>query len=42
MTAKIIDGKAIARAVRAGIAARAEALKAKGVQPALKIGRAHV
>jgi methylenetetrahydrofolate dehydrogenase (NADP+)/methenyltetrahydrofolate cyclohydrolase len=35
MTAKIIDGKAIARAVRVGIAARAQALKAKGIQPAL-------
>ena len=37
MTAKIIDGKAIARAVRVGIAARAEALRRKGVQPALTV-----
>ena len=35
MAAKIIDGLAIARAVRTGIAARAEALKAHGLLPAL-------
>jgi len=35
MTAKIIDGLAIARAVRVGIAERAAALRDKGVSPAL-------
>ena len=35
MTAKIIDGLAIARSVRVGIAERARALKARGVLPAL-------
>jgi methylenetetrahydrofolate dehydrogenase (NADP+)/methenyltetrahydrofolate cyclohydrolase len=35
MTAKIIDGKAIARHVRAGIADRAAALKRRGVSPSL-------
>jgi methylenetetrahydrofolate dehydrogenase (NADP+)/methenyltetrahydrofolate cyclohydrolase len=35
MTAKIIDGLAIARHVRVGIAQRAQALKARGVTPAL-------
>jgi methylenetetrahydrofolate dehydrogenase (NADP+)/methenyltetrahydrofolate cyclohydrolase len=37
MTAKIIDGIAIARAVRVGIAERAQALKARGVLPALTV-----
>lgn len=35
MTAEIIDGKAIAAAVRADVAKRVEALKAKGVTPKL-------
>jgi methylenetetrahydrofolate dehydrogenase (NADP+)/methenyltetrahydrofolate cyclohydrolase len=35
MTAKIIDGLAIARSVRIGIAKRADALKTRGVFPAL-------
>src|SRR5690348_11222882 len=35
MAAKIIDGLAIARDVRVGIAARAEVLKARGLMPAL-------
>jgi methylenetetrahydrofolate dehydrogenase (NADP+)/methenyltetrahydrofolate cyclohydrolase len=39
MTAKIIDGLAIAREVRVGIAARADALRAKGVTPALTMIR---
>jgi methylenetetrahydrofolate dehydrogenase (NADP+)/methenyltetrahydrofolate cyclohydrolase len=37
MTAKIIDGLAIARSVRVGIAERANALKARGVNPALTV-----
>ena len=37
MTAKIIDGLAIAREVRQGIAKRAQALKARGVEPALSM-----
>ncbi len=37
MVAKIIDGVAIARKVRIGIAERAEALKARGIQPALTV-----
>jgi methylenetetrahydrofolate dehydrogenase (NADP+)/methenyltetrahydrofolate cyclohydrolase len=37
MTAKIIDGVAIARSVRVGIAERAGALKARGVNPALTV-----
>src|SRR5258705_4221049 len=37
MTAKIIDGIAIARAVRVGIAERAQTLKARGVLPALTV-----
>ena len=37
MTAKIIDGLAIARTVRVGIAERAGALKARGVNPALTV-----
>ena len=39
MTAKIIDGIAIAREVRVGIAARAQALRARGVTPALTMIR---
>jgi methylenetetrahydrofolate dehydrogenase (NADP+)/methenyltetrahydrofolate cyclohydrolase len=37
MTAKIIDGLAIARDVRVGIAERANALKARGVNPGLTV-----
>jgi methylenetetrahydrofolate dehydrogenase (NADP+)/methenyltetrahydrofolate cyclohydrolase len=37
MVAKIIDGVAIARKVRVGIAARAQALKAQGIEPALTV-----
>lgn len=37
MTAKIIDGVAIAREVRIGIAARAKALAARGVKPSLTV-----
>ena len=37
MVAKIIDGVAIARKVRVGIAARAQALKTRGVDPALTV-----
>jgi methylenetetrahydrofolate dehydrogenase (NADP+)/methenyltetrahydrofolate cyclohydrolase len=37
MTAKIIDGLAIAQSVRVGIAERASALKARGVNPALTV-----
>jgi len=37
MTAKIIDGVAIARSVRVGIAERANALKARGVNPGLTV-----
>ena len=37
MTAKIIDGKAIARDVRVGIAARTVSLKRRGVQAALTV-----
>jgi methylenetetrahydrofolate dehydrogenase (NADP+)/methenyltetrahydrofolate cyclohydrolase len=37
MTAKIIDGVAIARSVRVGIAERASALKTRGVNPALTV-----
>ncbi len=37
MTAKLIDGVAIARSVRVGIAERASALKARGVNPALTV-----
>ncbi len=39
MTAKIIDGLAIAREVRVGIAARAEVLRARGITPALSLIR---
>jgi methylenetetrahydrofolate dehydrogenase (NADP+)/methenyltetrahydrofolate cyclohydrolase len=37
MTAKIIDGVAIARSVRAGISARAAALAARGIVPGLVV-----
>ncbi len=37
MVAKIIDGVAIAKEVRIGIAARAAALKARGIHPALAV-----
>jgi len=37
MSAKIIDGIAIAREVRVGIAERASALKARGIHPALTV-----
>jgi methylenetetrahydrofolate dehydrogenase (NADP+)/methenyltetrahydrofolate cyclohydrolase len=37
MAAKVIDGVAIAREVRRGIAARAEALKQRGIQPSLVV-----
>lgn len=37
MTAKLIDGIAIARSVRVGIAERASTLKARGVNPALTV-----
>lgn len=37
MVAKVIDGVAIARKVRIGIAARAEILKARGIHPALAV-----
>jgi methylenetetrahydrofolate dehydrogenase (NADP+)/methenyltetrahydrofolate cyclohydrolase len=37
MVAKVIDGVAIAKEVRVGIAARAAALKARGIQPGLAV-----
>jgi methylenetetrahydrofolate dehydrogenase (NADP+)/methenyltetrahydrofolate cyclohydrolase len=37
MTARIIDGNALARQIRAEVAGRTAALKARGVQPALAI-----
>ncbi|GAC1529763.1 MAG: bifunctional methylenetetrahydrofolate dehydrogenase/methenyltetrahydrofolate cyclohydrolase FolD [Ramlibacter sp.] len=37
MTAQLIDGNALARTIRAGVAGRTQALKARGVQPALSI-----
>jgi methylenetetrahydrofolate dehydrogenase (NADP+)/methenyltetrahydrofolate cyclohydrolase len=37
MTAKLIDGNALAKQIRAEVAGRTEALKAKGVQPHLAI-----
>lgn len=37
MVAKIIDGVAIARKVRVGIAARAQSLKKRGIDPALTV-----
>jgi methylenetetrahydrofolate dehydrogenase (NADP+)/methenyltetrahydrofolate cyclohydrolase len=37
MTAQLIDGNALARKIRAEVSGRTEALKARGVQPALSI-----
>ncbi len=37
MTAKLIDGNALARQIRAEVAGRTAALKARGIQPALAI-----
>lgn len=37
MTAQLIDGNALAKKIRAEVAGRTEALKARGVQPALSI-----
>ncbi len=37
MTAKLIDGKALAQQIRAEVLGRTQALKARGVQPALAI-----
>jgi methylenetetrahydrofolate dehydrogenase (NADP+)/methenyltetrahydrofolate cyclohydrolase len=37
MTAQIIDGKALAQKIRAEVAGRTEALKARGIQPHLSI-----
>lgn len=37
MTAQLIDGNALARRIRAEVAGRTQALKARGVQPALSI-----
>src|SRR5689334_25356335 len=37
MTAQLIDGNALAKKVRAEVAGRIEALKARGVNPALSI-----
>jgi methylenetetrahydrofolate dehydrogenase (NADP+)/methenyltetrahydrofolate cyclohydrolase len=37
MTAKLIDGNALARQVRAEVAGRTEALKARGIQPHLAV-----
>lgn len=37
MTAKLIDGKALAQQIRAEVLGRTQALKARGVQPALSI-----
>ncbi|MFC5500071.1 bifunctional methylenetetrahydrofolate dehydrogenase/methenyltetrahydrofolate cyclohydrolase [Caenimonas terrae] len=37
MTARIIDGNALARQIRAEVAGRTAALKARGIQPALSI-----
>jgi methylenetetrahydrofolate dehydrogenase (NADP+)/methenyltetrahydrofolate cyclohydrolase len=37
MTARLIDGNALAKKIRAEVAGRTEALKARGVQPALSI-----
>lgn len=37
MTAKIIDGKAVAKEVRAGLKLRAEQLGARGIQPGLAV-----
>ena len=37
MTAQLIDGNALAKKIRADVAGRTEALKARGIQPALSI-----
>ena len=37
MTAQLIDGKALAQRIRAEVAGRTQALKARGIQPALSI-----
>jgi methylenetetrahydrofolate dehydrogenase (NADP+) / methenyltetrahydrofolate cyclohydrolase len=37
MTAKLIDGKALAQQIRAEVLGRTQALKARGIQPALSI-----
>jgi methylenetetrahydrofolate dehydrogenase (NADP+)/methenyltetrahydrofolate cyclohydrolase len=37
MTAQLIDGNALARSIRAEVAGRTQALKARGIQPALSI-----
>ena len=37
MECKVIDGKAVAADIRAQVAMRVEALKAKGVMPALSV-----
>jgi methylenetetrahydrofolate dehydrogenase (NADP+) / methenyltetrahydrofolate cyclohydrolase len=37
MTAKLIDGNALARQIRAEVSGRTEALKARGIQPALSV-----
>ena len=37
MECKVIDGKAVAADIRAQVAKRVEALKAKGVMPALSV-----
>ena len=37
MTASVIDGKAVARALRAGLAPRVSALKARGITPGLAV-----
>src|SRR3954469_4295790 len=37
MTAQLLDGNALARKIRAEVAGRTQALKARGIQPALSI-----
>src|SRR5438034_11169968 len=37
MTAQLIDGNALAKKIRAEVAGRTQALKARGIQPALAI-----
>src|SRR5437868_1325274 len=37
MTAQLIDGNALARSIRAEVAGRTQALKARGIQPHLAI-----
>src|SRR3954470_15660214 len=37
MTAQLIDGNALAKKIRAEVAGRTQALKARGIQPALSI-----